>query len=580
MIAKNDKAIGNWLADIEDGFLCLPRFQRLEVWKERMVCQFLKTLISDIKTPVGIFLVLKTSSSKPAFPLRTIGGARSPSKKCNALLLDGQQRLSALWRALHDKDEKFRYFAEFNNQFKIEAIRAVKRDSKTDQRLGQNPTAQYRKHYFPVNLLNPLSEEGKVDGWLQDLNLQKLQIKSYSSIKKLIVDTRKIFSRRQQKGKIIPYFLLGDNVDRKTAVNVYKDINTNSVKLSDYYIAVAKMEEEVEKSPYDMAKRLIRKVPEIEKLESDEIGELILKVSCVLQDKAPSGGNCKSLIFTDVVKDESKIFNGIQWSVDKLRELQIWYGNQLPSLVPLRVLPALHHCIEQSGPKRALADEIIERYLWHSFLTNRYDRQANNKLKVDHDHLKMFLGGKLEWTRRKRDTIIFNKEENPHPSQSDIKKVGWAESGGILSRGILLVCCQEGARTLTGNEKLTSDNYEGREKHHIFPKSKLKEEVGHPGNCALNCLLVPMKDNRKYSDELPGDYMKKLFEDIGQMRLPEVKVTDRLETHLISIGMTEILVGTTQDALGNGKRTLKNAYEDFIDGRAYDVEAKIKELLR
>ncbi|MCY4030737.1 MAG: DUF262 domain-containing protein [Hyphomicrobiales bacterium] len=578
MKAKNDKAIGNWLSDIEDGVLCLPRFQRFEVWKKEMICRFLKTLISDSGTPVGIFLVLSTDSSKQAFSIRTIGGAPSRSKSCSILLLDGQQRLSALWRALHDTDEGFRYFAEFNDQFKIEEIRAVKKDSKTDRRLYQNPTEQYKKRYFPIELLNPLSEEGVVDAWLQSLDLQKLQLTSYGSIKRLIANTRKIFAKQQRRGKVIPYFQLGRNVDRNTAISVYSTINSNSVKLSDYYHAVAKMDKEVKKSPYDMAKRLIKRVNDIEVLESDEIAELILKVSCVLQDKSPSGGNCKSLNFNQVVKDESKIFDGVEWAVGKLKELQIWHGNQLPSLVPLRVLPAIHHLMPKSGAKFALANEIIGKYLWHAFLTDRYSKQANTRLKEDYDHLKEFLDETLEWAREQRKTEIFNKDETPHPSLNDIKKAGWPQSVGILSRGILLVCCQEGAKTLTGNESLTPVNYRNREKHHIFPKSKLKKEVGHFGNYALNCLLVPEKDNKKYSNELPGDYIKKLFEDLGTS-LPQVDVVNRLETHLIYEKVARHLVGVTQEAIDNDKLTLKDAYDDFINDRAYDVETKIKELL-
>ena len=61
--------------------------------------------------------------------------------------------------------------------------------------------------------------------------------------------------------------------------------------------------------------------------------------------------------------------------------------------------------------------------------------------------------------------------------------------------------------------------------------------------------------------------------------MPQVDVVNRLETHLISKQMAEILVEVTQDAINKNQTTLRGAYNDFIEARASDVETKIKELL-
>ena len=581
MDAKNEKAIGNWLLDIESDTLCLPNFQRWGVWKSQNVCQFLKTLILYDKSPVGIFLVLPTNKSAPLFVPRKITDGLEPQPGvCNAFLLDGQQRLSALWNALHDTDEEdYRYYVEFNDQFEIKDIKDRKKDTKVDQRLSQNPTEQYKEHWFPVTLLNPLPDKEIVNDWLRELDLHELKLDNCDSIKNLIVNTRKIFSKKKYGGKIIPHFQLDDATNKKIAINIYETINSNSVKLSDYYLAVAKMEKETGESLYSMADRLIDKVPSIKDLEVDEIGELILKISCILRGKIPSGGNCKNLNFDKVLKNESTIFDGVEWAVKKLNELQIWHRNQLPSVVPLRVLPAIHQHVLKSKLQRADINEIITKYLWHAFLTDRYGNQANSRLKEDCNSLEAFLNGTLKWTRDKSKTNIFNKNTNPHPSTDDIKKAGWPRSVRILARGILLVCCQGGAKTLRDNEPLhTLKDYEGREKHHIFPKSKLSKKMEHCGNYVLNCMLVPEEDNQKYGNDLPGDYIRKLFENL-KTPLPQVDVVNRLETHLISKQMAEILVEVTQDAINKNQTTLRGAYNDFIEARASDVETKIKELL-
>ena len=584
MKAKNKKAIGNWLLDIESEALCLPNFQRQEVWIPKNVCKLFETLILRNGTPIGVFLTLPTNQSKPLFPPRSIiDGSKPPHGVCNTLLLDGQQRLSTLWKALHDTDrEEYRYYVEFNDQFEIKKIKEMKKDTAVDQRLNQNPTAQYKKQWFPVKLLNPLVETEAVNDWTQQLDLQELKLDNYDLIKNLIVNTRKIFSRKRLGGKIIPHFQLDGSTSKDTAIEIYEDINTNSVKLSYYYLAIARMEKKTEKSLYDMIKRLDKRIPSIKDLESDEIGELILKISCVLQNKIPSGKNCENLDFDIVLKDESKIFSGIEWAIEKLSDLKIYDKGQLPSVVPLRVLPALHQHVLKSRLQKVKINEIITKYLWHAFLTKRYEDKADSRLKEDHDHLKKFLDGTLQWTRAgKGKTKIFNKEENLHPSLNDIKKAGWPRSVRILARGILLVCCQKGAKTLADGEDISRHKYIKREKHHIFPKSRLSDKsdgIGHSGNYVLNCMLVPKKENKEYGNDFPGDYIEKLFKSLGTP-LPQVDVVDRFETHLISKQMAEMLVEVTQDAIDNRRVILKDAYNEFVDARAHDVEREIKELL-
>lgn len=573
MKANNGKAIGNWLSEIENESLCLPRFQRKQIWTKQKVCQFLETLILNTASPIGVFLVLSTDPSDPAFPPRTIQGTISQPGNCRSLLLDGQQRLSALWKALSDKGD-FRYYIQFNSEFKIKGknekqklVKSVDKNIKSEERRNQDPITQYRQGLFPVKLLNPLSNEKEVDEWLQRLELEKES--NYNSLRRLIMRIRKIFSSHQNGGKVIPYFRLPASTDRDNAIDIYRTINTNLVTLSAHYLAVAKMEKHTGESLYDMEKRLTNKVTSIKELETDEIGELILKISCVLQDKKPSGTNLQSLDFERVLQDERRIFKGVEWTIERLHELKIWYGSQLPSVVPLRVLPALHQYFLKSGKRKADSNRIVTKYLWHAFLTERYDRQANNRLKEDYDDLQAcFEEGKEE--------IRIFKENCP--SEYKIRISGWPESKSIIPRGILLVCCREGAKTLAGSETLTIDNYKQREKHHIFPKSKFYQANNISGNNALNCLLVPKGDNIKYGNDFPGDYIKKLFEDLRKP-LPQEEVVERLGTHMISKKSAEKLVTITQSGIDSGQINLESAYTSFITDRIHEVMGEIEKLL-
>ena len=331
------------------------------------------------------------------------------------------------------------------------------------------------------------------------------------------------------------------------------------------------MEKKTGESLYKMVERVKEKVPLIEKLETGEIGELVLKISCIVQDKKPSGVNYTKLDFDKVLKDENKIIAGIRWTIEKLSELHIWHGNQLPSVVPLRVLPTLHRHIPRSKIKLDDTNRIIAKYLWHAFLTNRYEKHANDHLRKDYYNLKSYFDGEAE----EQSIEIFKCGP---PDSQKIREAGWPKSRNNLPRGILLVCCQRGAKALESNENLSETTYLGREKHHIFPRSKVKKALGHYGDKVVNCMLVPREDNRKYDNELPGDYIEKLFNDLNTS-LPQIKVVERLETHLISRSLAEGLVRTKQEAILRGGLSLGEAYNKFMEDRAHKIETAIRELL-
>src|SRR5262249_25570700 len=85
--------------------LALPEFQRPYVWPPTEIAELLRTVARQ--WPMGSFLLLRLQA-KPLFELRPLEG--SPAlRKPNLMILDGQQRMTALYRALTDKAEEVYY---------------------------------------------------------------------------------------------------------------------------------------------------------------------------------------------------------------------------------------------------------------------------------------------------------------------------------------------------------------------------------------------------------------------------------------------------------------------------------------
>ena len=79
--------------------LALPQFQRESVWGKADWTPFLVTVLRG--RPTGTLLLLETNEDVENFAPRAIDGAPTVDrKKLKWLLLDGQQRMTTLFRAL------------------------------------------------------------------------------------------------------------------------------------------------------------------------------------------------------------------------------------------------------------------------------------------------------------------------------------------------------------------------------------------------------------------------------------------------------------------------------------------------
>ena len=90
----------NMLRDIGNGKIQLPDFQREWVWDDYHI----QSLIASVSQsfPIGVVLALEASSIDIRFKTRLLAGVDSQyaNEKPETLILDGQQRLTALFQAL------------------------------------------------------------------------------------------------------------------------------------------------------------------------------------------------------------------------------------------------------------------------------------------------------------------------------------------------------------------------------------------------------------------------------------------------------------------------------------------------
>ena len=592
------RTIYQWMHAVSERSLGIPSFQREYVWDQKKIARFLENIIVHPDRPVGVFLVLNTGGNF-IFPPRYIDGSGNDADlNCPELLLDGQQRLTALWKFLKNEDDNYRYYVEFDERCKAKTIKYIKRDPDGKDKYSDCLGKEVEQSLFPACLLDPLKESTIIDRWIDKIHTAAPSIskKKIEEIDILIKDTRKIFeqatssSRGSAKSAYkIPFFELTSVTEREAAIEIYKSLNTNSVRLSHYYLAVAQMEKQTEESLYEIAKELDNKVKSLRdrEIESDETGELILKIFCLMNKKPPSGGAYKDLPFEELVlsKNKKAIFDGVEWAVGRLNRLIIWHGMQLPSAIPLRVLPALHRYYVKyiskgkSGERsrrEGKADKLINRYLWHTFLTKRYTgARANDLLKEDFDALKLCFKSKLPSNCEKQVPIFADVRKITKLTKKDIKEAGWPKSKKIIARGILLACCQGGAKDPISGIPLDAHDLKNRELHHIFPKSRLAGS-----HVALNCLFISKGTNSEFTNHLPDTYLRRIYAfENGSGDLNENYIKTNLESHCISKSLSQTLIDA-KNKTPSSKEDIKDTYCNFLEKRAKEVMKRIDKLLK
>ena len=109
------KTVEDWFSMIREGQLTLPRFQRFEAWRPIQIEGVLENILRVPSLPIGALLVLEVGD-KELFHSRPISGAPGPKGMPQMNLLDGQQRMTALWRALTDDYDEFTVFGSLENE--------------------------------------------------------------------------------------------------------------------------------------------------------------------------------------------------------------------------------------------------------------------------------------------------------------------------------------------------------------------------------------------------------------------------------------------------------------------------------
>jgi hypothetical protein len=582
MEARNRKLV-DWYGKIKRGEIKLPRFQRFEAWDRHRISSLFQTIIHDL--PLGITLVLEVDKEK--FVSRFLETAPTDSDRVLEHLLDGQQRLTALWRILYNNYEWETYFVyveEFDD-YKYEEGREdlpvffrgryYKNNGARYPLWCDDPAQCLKRGLIPTNLLKPEDIQDEIDKWIKDAtddlrpkdDIEKLELflEKKKKISDKIKDIRSVIANYN-----LPYLSLPAQTDKSVALNVFINMNTNSKPLSTYDIIVAEVESVMGQSLHDLQELLEAEYPAQSRYS--ELSDLILTTSALLQNALPNQRGAWDMDKRVMVENWDIMKRGLGRMAEFLQNEGIYDRQRLPTNAVLAVIGALYADIPESGDKRGKDELLLKKYLWHSFFTDRYENSAATNAYADFVTLR-----KVIQQVKKEDGTVFMSHDVPIFKDHQIVELEelltaeWPKRATIRGRAILAVICRLGALDFATGQPLDSNNINQRHYHHVFPDALLKE-AGINSYLALNCSLIMDKTNISIGRKDPLQYMKDRYE-----WTTEEVVRQRLQSHLIPV---EELSNGGYEGLDDEQKSekLKKDFKAFIQQRAKLVLKAVADL--
>jgi len=583
--ARNRK-IQDWYQSLKSGTIKLPRFQRHEAWDHHRIASLIQTVINNL--PLGITLVLDVGDEEK-FISRYLVTAPVTDARVREHLLDGQQRLTAMWRVLHNNYERetyYLYLSEFDNYDKDEdredktvycRNRWVNKNGVRSPLWCDMPDGCFKRGLIPTNLFRPGDIQSDIDFWigkaLASINPADAtadQLKAYYETRQRVSDRIKDV-RSVVANYNLPYLALPATTDKSVALDVFINMNTNSKPLTQYDIIVAEVESVMGKSLHDLEDSLGQEHPEI--LQFADLSNLILTTSALLQGQLPNQKGAWMMDKKQMVNNWPRLTRCLAMMVGFLRGEGIFDGTRLPTNAVLAPLAALYDKIPDGGDKRGKDELLLKKYVWYAFFTDRYENAAATHAYSDFIVMKRIIAGENHADGRavrEGDVPIFSSHDLA--SGDEILKAEWPKGATILGRAVLAVLCRLGAQDFATGQAISAANIAKRHYHHVYPDALL-QEAGIESSLALNCALIADTTNLSIGRKDPLVYLQDRFKWTSQ-----AVVRDRLQSHLIPIA--ELSNGGYEGLNDNEKnKKLGLDFQTFLSKRADHVVNAVERLV-
>jgi len=531
----------------------LPDFQREWVWPDRNIAGLISSI--SLGYPVGTVMMLQTGGNVK-FQERPIEGLSFDSKiKPERLILDGQQRITSLYRALlhqepvQTKDIRKKpvtgwFYIDIeaalqDDENREESIKFIPTDKKLKLQKGEstkdysNVELEYEDRFFPLNKVFDS------DRWMQEYmkfwNYDESATQIFFNFRNQILEK---FITYQ-----VPVIELPRETPKEAVCQVFEKVNTGGVPLTVFQLLTATFATDdfiLRDDWNDKKQRIADPSHQVVKDFSDtdlmqaislmatyERRMLFLKVNKDAE-RAPRIG-CKRADILDItLKDykeySNKVIDGLIEASKFLHKNYIFIAKFLPygaQLIPLSVI----FTILGNEAHSHQAQEKIAQWYWCGIFGELYGGTTETRFAFDVPEV-------VNWVRG--DSNLPRTVAEAQFMKDRLWTLRSRQSAAY--KGLYALLLADGAKDWLSGSKISAITYfdDLIDVHHIFPQDwcKKNDKRRRKYNSILNKTPLSAHTNRIIGGKAPSLYIKQLAK---KAEVSEKTILSSIETHRVSI---------------------------------------------
>ena len=543
-----DTELSELMREVSTGKEQLPEFQRGWTWDNDRIRGIIASLSQGY--PMGAIMRLEYGNENVRFKYRTIEGVTVTGVTPEFLILDGQQRLTSMYRATCCKEpvetttEKGKEIKRFyyldikkcldESEDRVDAVIAVPSDRKIKTNFDRDVVLdlstrelEFEHEMFPINIIfDSNAREDWADGYKEYHEYDKAFMEKYKQFRTQVIDTI--------VGYKLPVITLGKETPREAVCKVFENVNTGGVPLTVFELVTATFAT----YDFDLRKDWIECRDKIrgkgETLNTDVMEGVdetsfltaITLYTTYLSDKMTT---CKkkdvlALNFEDYKKNRDILLEGYKMARKFLFQQYVFRKRDLPYTTQLIPLSAICAVIRTATFNLPSTQKILAKWFWCGIMGEMYGGANETRYATDIEDVVADIQGK-DSQNRTINAAYF----------SATRLLSLQTRNSAAYKGIMALVYREQCRDFM--QGITMDIVKSMDEspdiHHIFPEAYCKK-MGldkSKWNSIVNKTPLLPASNRQIGGAAPSGFSGKIMK---KAEIDEVELRFRIESHLVN----------------------------------------------
>lgn len=544
-----DLNLGNeLLKDVGAGKIRLPDFQRDWKWDVDRIAALLASV--SLGYPVGVAMLLETGGDDVQFATRFVSGVQesADTKPAERLILDGQQRLTALFQSLaraspvQTQDSRKRRLERY---FYIHIEEAVDVDGDRESAIVAVPGDRVERDNFGKDVVRDLTSiqlECKNDLFplnaVFDVSRTAEWMMAYVNLDpdpQVVKERFNRWTRFQQEvlanftGYTVPVIVLRKETPREAVCTVFEKVNTGGVVLDVFELLTATFasSEFDLRNDWETRRRRLNEHKVLRGMQNTDF----LQAICLLatrerrsrwsagdSDKAPAV-SCKRRDILKLTREEYEHWaplaeKGFLWAATFLTSEMIFEARDVPYRSQLVPLAAIHAAL---GPSAEVIGKVekIRRWYWCGVLGELYGGAIETRFAND-------LQQVVDWCSGVESEPITIYESSFDPG----RLLTLRTRNSAAYKGVYALLMRGGSRDWMHDQDITIATHHSLavDIHHIFPKKWCEDHKidALRRESIVNKTAISASTNRKILARAPSKYIPLLVRD-GETTVDELE---------------------------------------------------------